>query len=192
MTVDWEIVKQALELSQYNELAATALLQTAFGEGGGSSEQSVVYGRYGYTDELDPRDLDCRSHQFTDGKPTGIHLQVHVNPMKRFRVKRVELLQDDTSANVYFVGNIYPKGGVNAQLGSPYEGKDRGFHDRWEAKASPNAIPMGKNSVFFDPNLGPYAAFLADDLDNIISDVVGSIGLLRGQHWSFRIYFEER
>lgn len=205
MQVDWGLVKQALEVAQINESAAEHILLQAVGElepmdgpltgGAIPEEKAVVYGRNGYTDEHDPRDLDCRSHAGKDGDRAAIWLQVHVNPESRYRCTRVEAIFDDDSCNVYFfvmnhTGSMVPATG--ARLGSPYSGSASGFQNNWKAPASPDSIFMGPNSKFWPPALGPLAAFVVDELGNIDSDVVGSIGLPQGDHMSFRVMFTER
>jgi hypothetical protein len=194
MAVDWELVKQALEVSQINQAAAEHLLLMAMaeiGDGGAIPEEgAVIYGRNGYTDEHDPRDPDCR-----DAVGDNLWLQVHVIPDATYRCTRVELLQEDEACNVYFfvmnhTGSMVPATG--ARLGSPYGGSDSGFRDVWKAPASPDSIFMGPDSKMFGAELGPLASFVVDGLGNIDSDVVGSIGLRNGKHRSVRVYFQER
>lgn len=200
--IDWRIVAEALAFSFYDTERAEEHLATAGtvcdwvddepDEPTGPAQVAIIYGRDSYTDKDDPRDLDCRSHATTDGRPVAIHLQVHVDPAKQYRCKRVELLENDGSCNVYFV--IEPSSFVlnGARTGSPYSGLATGFEDTWRADASPGSIFMGRDASFAPPNLGPIAAFLATPDGTIVSDVVGSMGLPLGRHWSFRIYFEER
>lgn len=208
--IDWKVVRYAADLATTDEkLALTLLTNLVMGANQGTGGQvivptpepdrDVIYGRsvngLFFTDGNDPRDLDCRSNSSGSGKPTSIHLQVHSKPDRRFKIIRTELLQEDESCNVYFSvtnkqGALLPAFG--ARLGSPYNNKDGGYDDQWQAPASPESIPMGRDSKFWSPNLGPYAAYLIDSNGQIESDICGSIGLLGGQHWSFRIHFQER
>lgn len=195
--VDWHVVFRALEQSQFDPIGAEELLKTAFLIDKPPVEPGInkIYGRDSYTDANDPRGLDCRSHQYQNGKPVAVHLQVHVTPSKAFRCQSVELLLEDNSSNVYFQvldRNGMPLPGLEARLFSPYSGYADNFQSTWAAPASPYSIFMGRDSKFAEPNLGPIAAGLVDDQGNIISDVVGSMGLSRGEHMSYRVTFVRR
>lgn len=191
MTVDWELIKQALEVKQINERAAIGLLFAAMDHVDEVGEEvAVVYGKDGYSDLADPRDPDCR-----DDKPDHVWLQAHINPDAEYRIKRIELIQEEQSCNVYFVvmnadGAMMPV--MGARLGSPYSGSDKNFKSTWKAPASPDSIFMGPDSKFWNHDLGPLAGFLTDTSGKIISDVVGSMGLREGKHCSYRLYFERR
>lgn len=203
--IDWDLIKTAYDMHVTQPAAAETLLTMALGmeshrkSGMGETpepDKSVFYGKGGYTDVNDPREPDCQSHQFDGaGKPLAIHLGVMVRPSSKYRCSRVELLQNDESCNVYVIvtnksGGMVPS--VNTRMITGWRESDTDYDSLIEAPASPGSFFMGRDSKFYPPSLGPIGACVIDDSGNIDSDLVGSMGLSKGQHWSFRVYFQER
>ena len=228
--VDWDIVKQAVEVAQVNDRAGELLLQQAMGcapSGGctgeckpgccgsagsptGSTsgetpvpeptqEKPVIYGKDGYTDGRDPRDDTAKGHrQDSNGKITGIHVNVHTLPDIRFRCTSVQVMSEEKSMGqtVCYV-TVKNRAGViqcneRVVLATGYNG---GLTFDAILDAGNGNVPvehMLSGGPFNPPNLGPLAVFVADANGKPVSDVVGNLGLPYKRHINVLIEFTER
>lgn len=201
--VDWELVKIALETKQVNVPAAELLLKQAIGYSSGEvtlvekpvGEQAVIYGKGGYTDAHDPRTLVCQKHEFDgNGKPIAVHTAVLVQPQARYRCVLVDLIPHDESCQVYVevvAKNGAPGSKTNTRLLTGWSESTQ-YDALYDAPASPGNFSMGREAKFWPPALGACGAVVINDRGEIDSDVVGSLGISRGQHMSFRVAFQER
>ena len=211
MTVDWNIVRIAVDMSQTDELSAIKLLQAALVDnsqckarccGGGESapnvgqsEKAVVYGKGGYTDAGDPRSPSCQRHEFDgSGKPIAVHTAVMVRPQSLYQCTLVDLIPGDESCQIYIEvydrnGNPDSKDGTRQLTGWSESEK---YDELLSAPASPGNLPMGRGSKFWPPALGGSGACIVNEHGEIDSDIVGSLGLSKGQHMSYRVAFRAR
>jgi len=213
LTIDWDLVKTAGELSETNRNAAVQLMLTAVtcaagqkccgGGGGGekevksSEEKAVVYGDGYYTDAQDPRKPNLRKHDGGNGQEyTAINGLVKVNPDSLYKCVSAEALFNDESCNLYVVvlnesGGMIPP--FNARMITGGDGKAGTYDQLIDAPASPGSYFMGRDSKF-DPKkaIGPIGAVVLNDDGKISSDWVYGLGLPAGEHVSFRISFAKR
>lgn len=219
VAVDWDVVKIALEKRQTNEAAAVNLLMAAIDcapekcapgccsgdgkpdetPGGGETpttgETAVIYGKGGYTDSGDPRTPACKTHEFDGGgKPIAVHTAVMVRPQSRYRCTLVDLIPHDESCQIYIEvydrnGNPASKNGTRQLTGWSESEK---YDELIAAPASPGNLPMGRGSKFWPPALGGSGACIVNEQGEIDSDIVGSLGLSRGEHMSYRVAYRAR
>lgn len=204
--IDWELVKIALETKQVNESAAGLLLKQAMGceptccdtpaeSKPVAPEKAVIYGKDGYTYISDPRTPACQKHEFDNsGKPIAVHTAVLVQPDTAYKCVLVDLLPHDESCQVYVEvydanGNAASKTNTRLLTGWSESAKYDALYD---APASPGSFSMGREAKFWPPNLGSCGAVVVDGSGRIDSDVVGSLGISRGTHMSFRVVFRAR
>lgn len=147
-------------------------------------------------DAIDPREFNTTHHNpppGQDGKVDAVHLTVHPAPgVRKYRCIRTQLLSDDPSCNIY-VSVVDNRGRaimVNVMMATGYQGNANTFH-AYMPPGNPNgSFFMGSDSRFLPPNVGPLAIMIREG-NEIVSDVVGSLGLARGQHMSYFIVFRE-
>ena len=205
--VDWDLVKQALEIKQVNEKAAEYTLMQALGGAELDLEveeiraaipvtaASVDYGVSGYTDKDDPRQVSAKSHtNEADGSPLTVHTLVLTNPGSEYKC---------TFVAAY--GPKHQKGGgrtlILVDQGGGHETvmlgtgayKDRGqYDDRIAHLPGQDVVIAGDGVKFSAPGLGPASVFLERD-GKIVSDEVRSMGLPgNGHHFVFEVRFEKR
>lgn len=214
--IDWVLVRQAAAIEPTNALAAELLLKQAMGCdtekpgcggcdsnccGGNvtlvekpTTEQAVIYGRNGYTDERDPRQANGRGHVMTNDKVTGIHLTVHVKPERKYRVSNFYLIDElAASGQTVCLVKVYGKDGrekpADVRLATGYNGQDDKFDEYLTAGNARNEFVI--TNKFWPPSLGPLAVVILNN-GQIDSDVAGNIGLPFGHHVSFYVEFIER
>lgn len=147
----------------------------------------------------DPRADNCKSYlQDVAGKVLGVELRWHEWPASVYALKSAILI-DEATAQGRHVATVWveDKNGVpvaaRVGLSWPYNGSPLGM---------PNvAWPGGNNNAPVDhvisngynpPALGPLAIAVYSQDGQIISDVIGGLGLPHGHHVCFDLIFRER
>ena len=149
--------------------------------------QRVDYGKNGYTDANDPRSDSARRHS-ADGQPCdACWLIVHADPAKQYRCKSVRVIGEVEGGGKH-VAWVHQPGYETVILATGYNGDINSFDQRIEHAAGQEVVLNGK---FIKPNLGPLAIFLQRN-GQIVSDVIGSIGLPNGSHICIEAVFSER
>lgn len=144
------------------------------------------------TQSADPRAPNARDHA-TDknGKVTGVFINVHRTPGARFVCQSVRLIdeneaQGNTIIRVKFTGASGP-----LFLATGYQGNATSFDDFLPDSSGHGELVMaGSGAKFYPPNLGPLAVVVREN-GQIISDVIGNLGLSRGAHVSYEVVFSE-
>ena len=169
-------------LESGNQLVATISVGST-----GSVGAAVAYGKDGYTDAYDPRAENARRHS-EEGKPCdACWLIVHANTQKQYRCKSVRVLGEVEGGGKH-VAWVHQPGTESVVLATGYNGDDHSFDQRILHAAGQELVINGK---FIKPALGPLAIFLERN-GQIISDVIGSIGLPNGSHLCYEVVFEAR
>ena len=196
MTIDFEMLRLALDYydkgneNLANNLLNVALKDAGFVEKDAKDEDKDIgndtlhdYGLGGYTDSSDPRS-DSASHHSAN----SMHLIVHQMPDVQYKVVNVEAYpaasQQGGGRHIVTVTGV--KSGT-VILATGYNGNPEHFDNEIKHTVGQELIVDAK---FWEPALGPYAVFIKKN-GKIVSDVVGSMGLRGGEHWSFLIEFEE-
>ena len=153
----------------------------------------------------DPRSENCRGYAETDGKTSGVRLEHLPAPEATYELIRATLVDEVASQNnivatvqVLDKDNIQAR--VNCYLAWPWEGWQfpRGFENKL-LPGNPNVpyqhmITNKYNPGGFGPNSkpGPLAIYIGDGNGNVISDVIGGLGLPGGRHVCYDLVFRER
>lgn len=211
MNINWDLVKVAGELSENNRNAAIQLLMSAVtcekGEkccGGGGvqpdervgvgEEKAVHYGKKLYTDENDPRDPNSRGFSTGgDGKYNAVNVLVKVQPETKYRCTNVRTLFSDESCQVFI--HIYNKKGVeiSCDMARLITGDGDAQIDKLYEAGNPNcSFSMGREAKYYPPSLGGCGGCVVNESGEIISDIVTSLGMPKGQHMSAYLVFQER
>jgi hypothetical protein len=146
----------------------------------------------GTMSDSDPRAENCRANHLTAaGKVDGVALEVSVRPLTRYRLARIELV-DEVSAQGNCVATCRVLDADGLLLGDQV----------WLAWPWPSltqyALPGNPNgqhpitNSYTPPNVGPLALCLRDAQGAIASDVVGGLGLPFGHHVSFIATWQKR
>ena len=200
--VDWELIKQAVELQQINERAALMLVLLAIEDADidfsiikpkrVESTKGVDYGINGYTDVNDPRAENARYHS-PDGQPvSAVNTLVLTNPDTEYRCIVVQVFgSNDPRGGGRTIITVAQDGHETVILGTGAS-KRRGEYDNKIPHVPGQEIVLsGKGVTFNPPNLGGASVFLERN-GRIISDEVRSLGLSRGEHISYFIKFQHR
>lgn len=209
--INWQLVKRALDLSEVDPgIAEIALREAIKGtriETGDTTvivpavttEQPVVYGQNGYTDDGDPRGQSARGHAEKDGKVTGLHVNIHTLPDTKYRCTDVTVLSEDQSEGQTVVKiKVTDKAGRVVRewvaLATGYGGGLNFDHVQpTNAYKNDGSVEHDLTGVtFMPPNLGPGAVFVSDSAGDPISDVVANLGLPGKRHIVIRVSFQER
>lgn len=189
--INWDRVKEAVEFyDKGNETLAEILLLSAITEEekpvDPEEEIDVIYGKDGYTDDLDPRNvLNSRRHV----QNQSIHLTVHASTNNKYRASYVESIFDSAGNAGKHIARVSVPTGFNGKviLAFPYGGGED-FANEIPHSVGQDIVITAK---FTPPSLGPLAIYLKDNNGNRVSDIVANIGLANGSHISFNITFDE-
>lgn len=140
----------------------------------------------------DPRAENCRCVA-TDqaGRVVGVELAVDVRPGTRYELARVDLI-DEVAAmgNTVATCTVLDRNGL--------ELSER-VYLAWPWPSIENrALPGNQNGQhpitngYRPPELGPLALYVGDAAGQVLSDVVGGLGLPWNRHVSFRATWRER
>lgn len=209
--INWDLVRNALEISATDEGLAETVLNRAIaktsgctgdcGNCGGESaptEKAVDYGvgsNGGYTDANDPRKASANRHAGgTEGPVTAVHTLVLTNPSTPFKCVNVEAYGPGTAigGGRTIVRVTQGDGNYKVILGTGAS-KNRGdYDDRIPHLPGQEVVIAGTGVKFTPPNLGGASIFLQDSNGNIVSDEVRSLGLPFGQHVVYTVAFARR
>ncbi len=153
----------------------------------------------------DPRAENCRGYDETNGLVTGVRLEHLPAPSTKYELIRATLVDEETAqGNIVATVQVFDKDNlparVNCYIGWPWRDWQfpQGFADRL-LPGNPNIpyqhmITNKFNPGGFGPTAqpGPLAVFIGDKDGNVISDVVGGLGLPGGRHVCFDLVFRER
>lgn len=141
---------------------------------------------------VDPRGANCRGFELDgNGKVSGIQLVFVEKPATKYRLVRVNMLDEASAAgNTVATFSVLDGEGIEAAekvyLAWPFpDCNNRAL------PGNPNRQHMIMNG-FNPPNIGPLAIYVGDDQGNPISDIIGGLGLPLKRHVSFTMVFKER
>lgn len=141
----------------------------------------------------DPRATNCRGYS-EDGahRCTGVYLEVQPAPGSRYELVRAELI-DEAAAQGQTVATCAVLDGQGVQtaervwLAWPYPGLSDG---RLLPGNSSNQHMV--TNGYKPPEVGPLACYVGDAAGEVLSDIVGGLGLPFNKHVSFRLTWRER
>ncbi len=153
----------------------------------------------------DPRAENCRGYAEAGGKTSGVRLEYLPAPETKFELIRATLVDEETAmGNIVATVQVLDKDNiparVNCYLAWPWQGWQ--VPDGFENKLLPgnpnlpyqhmitNKYNPGGFGASAEP--GPLAIYIGDAHGNVISDVVGGLGLPGGRHVCFDLVFRER
>lgn len=153
----------------------------------------------------DPRAENCLGYAETNGKTTGVRLEFLPAPETKYELIRATLVDEVTAqGNIVATVQVLDKDNiaarVNCYLAWPWRGWQfpQGFQDKL-LPGNPNLpyqhmITNKYNPGGFGPSAepGPLAVYIGDSQGNVISDVIGGLGLPGGRHVSYDLVFRER
>lgn len=153
----------------------------------------------------DPRADNCRGYDEVGGKVTGVKLEYLPASGTKYELIRAELVdeiaaQGNTTATIQVLDKENIPARVNCYLAWPWEGwlYPGGFQNQL-LPGNPNipyqhVISNPYNPQRLGPNAesGPLAICIGDKDGNVISDVIGGLGLPKGHHVSYDLVFKER
>jgi hypothetical protein len=159
-----------------------------------TTEKAVIYGKDNFTDSADPRRPNGRKHEMTNNKVTGIHLTVHANPDRKYKVTNFYLIDEDSaSGQTVCKVRVKDKQGrdipADVRLATGYNGQDDKFDDYLTAGNANGEFVI--TNKFWVPALAPLAIVILEN-GKIVSDVAANIGLPGGHHVSFFCEMEIR
>ncbi len=140
----------------------------------------------------DPRAENCKAFALNAAnKVVGVELAVDVYPERKYRLRRVELVDEAAAmGNTVATCIVYDKDGYQVaspvRLAWPYPN----LTDSALA-GNPNGQHMITNG-YAPPNLGPLALYVANDAGEPLSDIVGGLGLPYNRHVSYVAQWQER
>lgn len=158
-----------------------------------SSVQSVQPQAVTAEEPFDPRTENAKAfHVNSANMVDGVELHYDARPWTTYQIVQARLVDEASAA-----GNVTAKfvvvdcNGVpvseNVYLAWPYPQLDGG-----------KALPGNQNnehmiySTYQPPNIGPLAMYVGDSKGNIISDVIGGLGLPFNRHVSYYVAFKKR
>ena len=141
----------------------------------------------------DPREWNCQGFN-TDaqGRVTGVYLEYVPVPSARYELVRAELI-DEAAAR----GNTVAIFTVLDAMGLPTAEKVY-LAWPWPALDEGRLLPGNQDGQhmiingYSPPELGPLAMYVGDSAGEVISDMIGGLGLPDNHHVSFRLTWKER
>lgn len=190
--INWDRVEQSLVLhNNGNDKFAEALLLSAITEeeDGEPEEVNKDYGKNGYTDAFDVRDVSAQSHS-VNRPHTSIHLIVHQRSTRKYKLEYIKAFGPTTGGNGRHVAKVFVPSSFNSDviLATGYGGNSGDYDNYIRHSVGQEIVITNKFSL---PNLGSAGIFLMEN-GEIVSDEVGSIGLPDGDHFCFDLKFIER
>lgn len=169
-------------IQQAVELLIQALNETGTPTPIPDNKEYHDYGVNSYTDSLDPRGPHAKSHVDNE----SIHLTVHQGNNK-YKVQYVDSIWDKHGNGGKHIARVNVPQGFNGQivLATGYQGGTSKFDSEILHSPGQEVVIDGK---FTPPALGPLAIYLKENGVRV-SDIVGNIGLPKGNHVSYVINF---
>lgn len=148
----------------------------------------------------DPRAENCRRFAVdADNKVTGVALTYLPAPAARFELIKAELIDEEaaqgqTVASVHVLDAANLPVQVHCYLGWPWQ--DWHFPNRFAEKGLPGNTNYPYQHMITNKHNpaepGPLAIFVGDRDGNVLSDVIGGLGLPAGRHVGYHLVFRER
>lgn len=148
----------------------------------------------------DPRAENCRRFAVdAENKVTGVALTHLPAPAARFELIKAELIdevtaQGQTVASVHVLDATNLPVQVHCYLGWPWQ--DWHFPARFAEKGLPGNTNYPYQHMITNKHNpsepGPLAIFIGDRDGNVLSDVIGGLGLPAGRHVGYHLVFRER
>ncbi len=146
-----------------------------------------------------PLAANCQAYAESRGKVTGVKLSYLAAPTSTYELVKATLIDEETAqgqtiANIHVLDKAGLPARVNCYLAWPWEGWQ--FPNRFENHLLPGNTKYPFEHVitnkYYPPGLGPLAIYIGDAAANVMSDVLGGLGLPAGHHVSFDLVFRER
>lgn len=148
----------------------------------------------------DPRADNCRGFAMDAGnKVTGVALTYLPAPAAKYGLVKAELIDEETSqgqvvAAVHVLDATGLPALVQCYLAWPWQGWSH--PNRFANRLLPGNTNYPYQHMItntYDPaGSGPLAVFVGDRDGNVLSDVVGGLGLPAGRHVGYHLVFRER
>lgn len=148
----------------------------------------------------DPRSENCRGFAVdANNKVTGVNLTYFPAPEAKYELIKAELIDEEaaqgqTVANVHVLDAAGLPQQVHCYIGWPWQGWQ--YPNRFEdtgLPGNPNYPYQHMITNKYNPSgQGPLAIFIGDRAGNVLSDVIGGLGLPAGRHVCFYLVFRER
>lgn len=148
----------------------------------------------------DPRAENCRRFAVdAANKVTGVALTYLRAPAARYELIKAELIDEETAqgqvvAGVHVLDATGLPAMVQCYLGWPWQSWQH--PNRFENRLLPGNTNYPYQHMItnkYDPaGPGPLAIFVGDRDGNVLSDVVGGLGLPAGRHVGYQLVFRER
>lgn len=148
----------------------------------------------------DPRSDNCRRFAVdTSNKVTGVALTYLPAPAARFELIKAELIDEETAqgqvvASVHVLDATNLPVQIHCYLAWPWQGWQH--PNRFENRLLPGNTNYPYQHMItnkYNPSEpGPLAVFVGDRDGNVLSDVIGGLGLPAGRHVGYHLVFRER
>jgi hypothetical protein len=147
----------------------------------------------------DPRADNCRQFAQANGKVTGVDLTYLPAATTTYELVKVSLVDEETAqGQIVATITVLDRDGlpaqVNCYLAWPWQ--EWRFPARFENFALPGNANVPYQHMItnkYDPaEQGPLAIFIGDKQGNVLSDVIGGLGLPAARHVSYQLVFRER
>jgi hypothetical protein len=147
----------------------------------------------------DPRAENCQRYAEANGKVTGVNLAYLPAPTTTYELVKASLVDEETAqGQIVATVTVLDRDGlpaqVNCYLAWPWEGWQ--FPARFENSALPGNANVPYQHMItnkYNPSVpGPLAVFIGDKQGNVLSDVIGGLGLPAGRHVGYQLVFRER
>ena len=148
----------------------------------------------------DPRAENCRQFAMQDGKVAGVNLSYLPSPTAKYELAKVSLVDEDTAqgqivATVTVLDRENLPAQVQCYLAWPWQGWQ--FPAHFENTGLPGNANVPYQHMItnkYDPNQqqGPLAICIGDRDGNVLSDVIGGLGLPGARHVGYQLVFRER
>lgn len=149
----------------------------------------------------DVRAENCRAFVERDGLTRGVELIHRINSTARYELLRVDLADEaavGVGGNTVALVAVVDKAGLSVltarvALCYPWTPAMAGLVFEHAILPGNPSYPYQHiiTNVYWPPSLGPLAIAILDAAGNVISDVIGGLGLPKGHHVSFAMTFRE-
>ena len=148
----------------------------------------------------DPRAENCRRFAVdANNKVTSVALAYLPAPAAKFELIKAELIDEETSqgqtvASVHVLDAANLPVQIQCYLAWPWQGWQ--YPNRFEDTGLPGNTNYPYQHMItnkYNPSdQGPLAIFIGDKAGNVLSDVIGGLGLPAGRHVGYHLVFRER
>lgn len=143
------------------------------------------------SEAVDPRAANCRAFALQDNLVTSVELVYLAQPQTKYAITHVELI-DERQAQGNTVAKYEVRNAAGDALATPvYLAWPFPNLEKYALAGNANNEHVIE-SEYAPPTIGPLALLLRDASGQIISDVIGGLGLPFRHHISFSVSFRER